>query len=303
MYPLIQAAAPVLRAQHSLITRRQAIALLDSEACVRHLLRTGVWEMVDRGLYGPAGVAMTWRRRLMAATLLAPDGSLISHRASGALHEVGGLGEPTPEISIPRGSNFRRPWCITHESGDLHLADRVTIDGIATTGLRRLAMDLGGVVTFPRFKQTIREIRHGHGVTSPELLHTYLRHKRQGRTGGAALRDWLDRYFSVEGTSESGAEFVVLDAVLDAGLPAPIRQHVVTVDGHRYRLDLAWAERLVALEVDGSQHDDVDIAENDELRTDRLEAAGWTIERVRAKRLATDLPPVLRRLRTHLDLA
>lgn len=303
MIPLIDAAAPTLRAQHSLITRRQAVRLVNSEACVRHLLRTGMWETIDRGLYGPSGVAMTWRRRLMAAVLLAPDGSLISHRSGAALLRVGGVDEPTPEISIPRGGFFRRPWCVTHESGDLELADRVVVDGIPTTGFRRLAMDLGGVVSFPRFKQTIREMRHGHGVQSEQLLHTYLRHKRQGRTGGGALRDWLDRYFSVDGTSESAAELVVLDAILDGGFPTPVRQHWVTVDGQRYRLDLAYPEQRVCIEVDGSQHDDIDISTDDRRRTARLRAAGWHVIRVRARHLATDLPGALRELRRRLDLA
>ncbi len=300
MIPLIEAAAPVLRAQHALILRRQAIRLVNSEACVRHLLRTGVWETVDRGLYGPTGVPSTWRRMLMAAILLAPEGSLVSHRAAAFLHGVGGLDQPMPEITIPRSSKLRRPWLVTHESLDLHLADRVELDGIPATGLRRLAVDLGGTVSFPRYKHTIREIRHGRGVSSPELLHTYLRHKCQGRTGGAALRDWLDRYFSVAGVSESGIELLVLDAILDAGLPAPVRQHWVDVSGHRYRLDLAYPGLRIAVEVDGRKHEDTDVRASDTQRTARLEAEGWRVIRVRAGRLASDLPLALARLREAL---
>lgn len=296
MLPLVAAAAPVLRAQHSLITRSQTLAV-GTDACLRHLLRSGVWEAVDRALYGPTGVPLTWHRRLMAASLLAPDGSLISHRAAASLHGVGGLVDPPVEITIPRGGRLRRPWLVTHESLDLHLADRVVIDGIPTTGLRRLAMDLGGTVSFPRFKHTIREIRHAHGVTSPQLLHTYLRHKRQGRTGGGPLRDWLDRYFSIDGVSESGPELVVLDAIIDSGLPAPTRQHWVEVESRRYRLDLAYPHRKVAVEVDGAQHDDVDVKADDAARTRLLRRAGWTIIRVRARHLATDLPAALRQLR------
>lgn len=302
MYPLIEAAAPVLRRQHSLITRRQSIRLVNSEACVRHLLRTGVWESVDRGVYGPAGVPMTWRRRLMLATLLAPPRSLISHRACAALNDVGGMTEPTPEITIPRGTKLRRPWLITHESKDLHLASAVTIDAIATTDLPRLAMDLGGHVGFERFKHTIRELRLEHGVSSDDLLTSYLRHKRQGRTGGAALRDWLDRYYSVPGRSESGLELVVLDAIIDADLLAPIRQHWVVVDGHHYRIDLAYPGLRIAIEVDGAQHEEVDIARADERRQARLESAGWTVIRIRSSHFASDLLAALRRLRQLLSL-
>lgn len=37
-----------------------------------------------------------------AAVLLGPDGILVSHRAGAALRGVGGLTEPTPEVSVPR---------------------------------------------------------------------------------------------------------------------------------------------------------------------------------------------------------
>lgn len=297
MIPLVELAAPLLRAQHSLITRRQAVRLAESSHCVDHLLAKGIWEAVDRGLYGPTGVAMGWRRQLMAAVLLAPPRSLISHRAAAALAGVGGLINPTPEISIPRGKTFRRPWLITHESTDLHLADPTVIDAIPTTGLCRLAMDLGGVTSGARFAQTMRELRHGHGVENLALLRTYLRHKRQGRNGGAALRDWLDRYFAIEGVPESGAEHVVLDSILDASLPTPVVQHWVEVAGHRYRLDLAYPALRIAIEVDGIQHEDRDIQLSDAERTARLRAAGWRVLRVRARHLATDLPALLAELR------
>lgn len=301
MYPLIEAAAPTLRAQHSLITRRQAVRLGNSEAAVRHLLDVGSWEIVDRGLYGPTGVPMTWERQLMAAVLVSPPESLVSHRAAAALLGVGGLDEPTPEITIPRGSRIRRPWLIAHQSLDLRLADVAVVDHIPITGPYRLAMDLGGVVSFARFKHSVRELRNQHDVETQELLRTYLRHKRQGRTGGGPLRDWLDRYFTVVGVSESGAELVVLDAILDMGLPAPVRQHWVEVNGNRYRLDLAYPPSLVGIEVDGHQHDDdPDVVAGDRIREAELEAAGWRIIHVRAGRLASDLPGALRDLETLL---
>ncbi len=290
---LLRASAPILRRQHALISREQVLGTGASDSCLRFLLRRGVWQPVDRALYGPAGVPMSWRRRLKAATMIAPPGSLISHLCGAALTGVGGLHEPTPEISIPRGAKLRRPWLRTHESLDLALADRVVVDGIPTTGPCRLAVDLGGRMSFDRFKHTIRELRHGHGVSQQQLLRTYLRHKRQGRTGCGALRDWLDRYFAVDGISESGLELVVLDAILDASLPTPVRQHWVEVGGRHFRLDLAYPGACIVIEVDGRQHNDLDIAEADAARTALLEAAGWRVIRVRSWCLATDLQRAL----------
>lgn len=157
----------------------------------------------------------------------------------------------------------------------------------------RLAVDLGSVVSFERYKHTIRELRHGHGVTSDALLRTYLRHSQRGRNGCGALRDWLDRYFEVAGVSESGIELVVLDAIIDAALPAPARQLRVSAGGHPYRLDMAYPHVMLAIEVDGAQHQDLDIAADDAVRTARLEAAGWRVIRIRSAHLASDLAQAL----------
>lgn len=299
MSDALRAAAPILARQQSLITLAQAATVgVNREQC-RQLVLRDVWERADRGLYAPTGVAWTWRRRLMAALLLAPDGALASHRCTAALLDVGGIADPAPEITIPRGQRFRRPGVIVHESTDLALADRRTIDGIPSTGPRRLAVDLGAVVSEARFRHTLRELRFAHGVSSLDLLRTYLRHKRSGRNGGGALRDWLDRYYGVEGVPESGLEQLALDALVDAGLPTPVLQLWVDAGDRRYRLDIAYPQLMLAIEVDGSQHADREHREADAARDAALEALGWTVLRVRVASLATDLAravAVVRRL-------
>ena len=175
------------------------------------------------------------------------------------------------------------------ESTDLDLADRRCIDGIPITGPRRLAMDLGSVVAPDRYRQAMRGLRSQHGVRFPALLRTYLRHKRSGRNGGAALRDWLDRYVDTGGVAESELEQLALDAFLDAGL-RPTAQLWVEVDGgRRYRLDLAFPQLMIAVEVNGSQHEEKPAAVDDAVRTAALEAAGWTVVVVRSRSFASDL--------------
>lgn len=290
-------ARPILEAQHSLITTRRARSIGATGELLRDLVRRGIWERLERGLYGPAGVALTWQRRVMAAVLLAPAGSLASHRAAATLVGVGGLVRPEPEITIPRHSSFRRDGVIVHESKDLHLADATVVDGIPTTGLARIAMDLGDVVSEARYRQTIRELRHVRGVSSDDLLQTYLRHKRQGRNGGGALRDWLDRYYDVSGVPESGLEQRAVDAIIDAGLPAPLLQYWVSTPTGRYRLDAAYPDVKLDVEVDGAQHDDVDVSAADEIRDATLAALGWTICRIRRNQFVSDLSATLRVIR------
>ena len=160
-------------------------------------------------------------------------------------------------------------------------------------------MDLGAVVSEARYRQTIRELRFGHGVVASDLLSTYLRHKRSGRNGGGALRDWLDRYYSIEGVPESGLEQVVLDAFLDAGLPAPVLQLWVGTDVGRFRLDMAYPDLMIAVEVDGSQHLDAAARDADRVRDAALASLGWTVLRIRVGTLASDLARVIRTIWAH----
>lgn len=282
------AAGRVLARQQSLITTSQAAEVGIGRKRCQRLVDSGVWERLDLGVYGPTGVPLTWRRRLMLGLLLAPEGSLGSHRSCAALLGVGDVTNPRPEITIPRGTTLRRPWLVVHESTDLGLADRRRVDGIPITGPRRLAMDLGAVVSPSQYRQAMRGLRSAHGVKFPALLQTYLRHKRSGRNGGAALRDWLDRYVDVGGVPESHLEQVVLDAFLDASL-RPVSQHWVVVGGDRYRLDLAFPDRMLAIEVDGSQHEERPATTADAARQAALESAGWTVVRVRSRTFTSDL--------------
>lgn len=285
----LAAAVRILARQQSLITTAQAEGVGVNRKRCQRLVDRGVWERLETGVFGPAGVALTWKRRLMVALLLAPSGSLASHRCAAALLEVGGIVAPRPEITIPRGTTLRRPWLTVHESTDLALADRRQVDGIPVTGPKRLAMDLGCVVSPDRYRDVLRGLRSRHGVRFEALLRTYLRHKRSGRNGGAALRDWLDRYADVGGIPESGLEQLALDAFLDAGL-SPVSQLWVEVAGSpRYRLDLAFPQLMIAVEVNGSQHDERPAQAADAARTAVLEALGWTVLVVRSKTFASDL--------------
>lgn len=154
-------------------------------------------------------------------------------------------------------------------------------------------MDLGSVVSPKRYRQTMRELRSRFDISFEELLRTYLRHKRSGRNGGAALRDWLDRYVDVRGLPESGLEQVVLDAMLDAGL-RPVAQLWVSIDGtSRYRIDLAFPDLMIAVEVDGSQHEERPATIADAQRDAALEALGWTVERIRVRTFTADLMRVI----------
>lgn len=87
MRALLEVVRPQLETQWSLITRRQALDGGLTRAGIDRLVRDGIWEVLDRALYGPTGVPMTWHRQLMAAVLAVPLGATASRRSCAHLHE------------------------------------------------------------------------------------------------------------------------------------------------------------------------------------------------------------------------
>lgn len=91
----------------------------------------------------------------------------------------------------------------------------------------------------------------------------------------------------VDGRSESPPESRIRVAVIRAGLPRPIPQFEVRVDGiFIARVDLAWPDAKVAVEYDGSHHADVLQMRRDRRRLNGLVHAGWTVIHATALDLA-----------------
>jgi hypothetical protein len=66
------------------------------------------------------------------------------------------------------------------------------------------------------------------------------------------------------------------DMLTGAGLPTPVFEHPVEVNGHKYFLDLAWPARMVAVECnDAGSHDMPKAFRRDPMKRNRCEGAGW----------------------------
>jgi very-short-patch-repair endonuclease len=79
--------------------------------------------------------------------------------------------------------------------------------------------------------------------------------------------------------AESPMESVLRWVLLEAGLPAPVLQHVIRSAAGEFRADLAWPDRMVLVEFDGNVHRERDVFVRDVRRQNALVAAGWTVLR------------------------
>lgn len=237
---------------------------------------------------------MTWQSRVLAVCL-ALDG-IASHRTAAALHHVDGFPPTIIEVSVPYGRSVRRKGVVIHESTDLHLFEAVMIDGIPTTPVARLAVDLGAVVPFKRYDRAIGDVIRRELVTWQVLLQQLFLHSRRGRNGVGVLRALLTERYGEE-VGESELERAFLRELLRRGLAEPVTQHVVRDrDGFIARVDFAYPALRIAIELDGRRFHDDTVFEADRDKRDRLVAAGWAVHEVTWRMLFDHPEKVFRRI-------
>ena len=290
MHDLDRRLAPTFASQLALITRRQVIAAGGSASAIHRRIDNGRWELAERGVYALAGVAWTWRRNL-AAVVLSVRGAVVSHRAAASLLGVHWDDRATPpiEFCVPDRATPRRSFAPTaarapdidivlHENLDLGRMKPVHIDGIPTTAPLRLAVDLGAVVSFERYRRAMSQLMGQHGVDWVALAKTYRDHSAQGRNGCGALRDLLERHAGNEGVPDEVVEALCADLLVRAGLPAPVHQYaVVRPDGTKARFDLAYPEFRIAIETDGRGHGEEPTRQWDNRRRNQVQLLGWDV--------------------------
>jgi hypothetical protein len=280
-------AAGLARAQHGVFARFQLVFAGVAERAIDHRLHIGQWERIHPGVYRISGAPVTWESRAMAASLTS-DGSVVSHLTAAHLWRLDGFG-PVGRVSVtvPRHGRPRSHVGVRyHESLAFELRDEVRRFGIPVTGPARTVLDVCAVVDDDlRALAALDDVRRRSLAAWDELWECLILHARRGRNGIARYRRILERRW---GRSVPHNQFARLAERLfdDAGLPELVHEHWVSVAGHRYRIDLAYPDLKIAIELDGRGHEV--LFDEDPIRNNRLEVAGWLVLRFTWRRLIDD---------------
>lgn len=137
--------AGLLTSQHSVFTRQQANELGVSTAALKHAVVSGRVERVYRGVYRMTTAQPCWQQDVMAACLLAGEGSCASHRSAGRLWELDGVGRAPIEVSTERDVRLSLPNITLYRVTSLPVSD-VVRDVIPVTRPARTLIDLAGVL-------------------------------------------------------------------------------------------------------------------------------------------------------------
>jgi very-short-patch-repair endonuclease/predicted transcriptional regulator of viral defense system len=269
--------AATAAAQHGHISWGQLLAAGLSIRQAKYRVETGRLLRVYPGVYRVAAVPPSPHGAHMAAVLA--TGGVASHRSSAWL--LGHWDRPPRqvELTLPRPLGWRSDL-VTHRLVDLARHDVTYVDGIPCTDSARLLVDLGAVCRPKTVEKLFHKMLHGKHTDFDTIVSRYFQVSRRGRAGAGVLRAILDAYDPSMAPAESDLGVVLLQVLRDHGLPAPVRQHRVVVDGHRYRLDVCYPELKMAMEGDGfGVHSERDAFEEDRVRQNRLVLNGWFVLR------------------------
>jgi very-short-patch-repair endonuclease len=258
------------QARGSGITRRQ----LD-EAVEARLLRRAL-----HGVYVDAELEDTPLLRAQAARLVISPHAVLCDRTAAwvlgvdvhAYRELDVL--PPIESYVLRGHDpTDRPEC-GGGTRDLRPCDWIEVDGVRVTTPIRTAMDLGCKLSRRDGLAAIDALMRNYAFTVEDMMRMLPRYFR--RRGVRRLRTIVALGSP---SSESRAESWVRLELVDHGLPVPVLQHWVRVDGvPTYRLDLAYPHARVAIEYDGEDfHTSPEQRERDRRRRADLRELGWTV--------------------------
>lgn len=215
----------------------------------------------------------------MAAVLLtAPPGAIVSHVTAAALWDVAvplQPDDPRVHVTVSTGSAVRgrADRCI-HRS-PLSPAEVTRYDGLWVTTPARTWRDLACVLAAPALLAVTDQFLAG--LCRSQDLAGQLARRPSGR-GCARARAVLP---VADPKAGSPMESVLRWLLHEAGLPAPVLQHLVQdpAGGFIARVDLAWPGTRVLVEFDGDIHRERDVFVNDVRRQNRLVRAGWTVLR------------------------
>lgn len=269
--------------QHGILSCEDVFAAGGKLHHIKNRVRSGRWIRVHHGVYRLAGVPFTWHSRVLAAIKAAGPGAVASFFCAARLHGFGFM-KASIEISVPRG-RFHRPEGITvHTSTDLGRCEVVERDGIPCTDVARTLLDVGGALTFMNtFARTVEQARRLDKVTWHDLVVCLAKHARRGRRGITRLRELIEVGMGNDEVTDTDSELIALSLLREYGFPEPTLHHRIYADDGRLvaELDIAYVDRRLDFEIDGTVHLDPVVRAKDDDRDEELrERYGYTVRRI-----------------------
>lgn len=271
-------AARVAHRQYGLLTYTQALDLGYSRSQIRTNILTGAWVEIRKGVYIVGGVPPSWEQTLLAVTL-GFDDCWISHGTAGRLltlkhaPQIDGI-----EILRPYGKHRRVDGVVEHRSRIITPADVSRMSRIPVTSIGRTIVECSGRLTPRQTGEMIDDAKRRHPQALEETRAAFARLASGGRRRLRGIRSALALRLPGYDPGESDLELRAIRVLVAAGLPTPVQQLRITLNGQRRRIDLAYPTEKVAIELKGWEwHGGRAAFDADHARGNELVAIGYRL--------------------------
>ncbi|SEH62902.1 Very-short-patch-repair endonuclease [Mycolicibacterium rutilum] len=258
----------LLRDHDGVITLAQARQIGMSDQSVRRRTRSKRWRRCGPGVYFADDRPFTDAARIRAAVWSFGARACASGLAAAWWHGATKYAPATVEVTVPKSSNGRTRPGTRLRRRDLSSRDVVERDGLRVTALALSVVEAavrrgGGAQLMDHALQRHVEIAH--------LWKVHLRNK--GRHGSPAARRLLR---AAEDGARSEAERILVKLLREAGFTGWETNYPVA----GYKVDVAFVEEKVAIEVDGwAFHSDSEVFQGDRNRQNVIALHGWKVLR------------------------
>jgi hypothetical protein len=268
----------VTRRQRALITRDQTFQIGFSDSQVSALLGRQVLTEIRPSVYALTGAPPTWEQAVLAAVLSAGRGVYASHETAAHLYRVRRVEQPAHlEVVAGLERKVGLDGVVGHRSRELFDADLASRLGIPCVSAARALVDISGRTRPDELGRALDDLLRRKVCTLDEVRRCAARlHPGPGRSLRAMHRALAERWPGYD-PGETDLETRAVRAIAKAGLPLPRQQYRMRLRGKPVRIDLAYPDLKIAIEVDsweyhGMQRSAFDV---DHIRRDDLLVLGW----------------------------
>jgi hypothetical protein len=271
----------VARTQQSLLTVAQVDELVGA-ARRRAMLRQGLLERIARGIYRLPGSPRTMDSKILAGCLAIGPRAKASHATAMWLW---GLDEgPTCrafEYTVPTARHDRRPrlhHLTVHQTTTWGPAHHGFRRAIPVTSPARTLCDISGFRPLDEVRRAMDLAFTRRLVTLDEVQRMAAELEGRGRRRSTITELALELHRPERAECESVRQIDLLRAIEDAGLPTPVPEHEVVIDGQTWRPDLSYPDSKISIEYQGwDGHRNREAFDDDPARRNEFVGDGWKV--------------------------
>jgi hypothetical protein len=275
------AIAALAEAQHGVVSREQLRKLGLGDSAVTARAASGYLRPLFRGTFAVGHGAIDRRGRIMAAALACDDGTIVSHGSAAELLGLWKVRASAIDV-IPSGWSGREIDGVRWHGVRAPLADEIeTLEGIRLTNVSRTIIDMAGVSGWGQLRRLVEQAAILRELDIEQIDLFLARGRRRGAPRlRRVLSPWRDTA-EPRPRLRSRLEARLLPQLIEMGLPVPQTNVSLSLEGHRFEVDLLWKEQRLAIETDGEETHGTSAAfQRDRWRDQLLLAAGYRTARI-----------------------